>query len=173
MTEPDLATRYVLGSLTALERREIDRQRLFDRALDAAIDRLEAQMAPLAAAAGFETPPAGLFDRVLATIEATAPAHLATHRLPFHAGTWIVYAPGVEQKFLWNDDTFLLRCVPGAVIPPHGHELTEHLVVVSGDLFVDGVEFGPGDYHTMPAGTRHDDAYTRAGCILFIQSLPA
>lgn len=170
MTGPDLATRYVLGSLSPLERSAVEQQRLYDRALDAAIEQLEAQMAPLAAAAGEEPAPPGVFARVMATIDATGAAQRATVRLPFAEGAWQVYAPGIEQKFLWDEHTFLLRCAPGAIIPPHGHDLDEHLVVVSGDLFIDGVAFAPGDYHTMPRGTRHDDAMTRMGCVLLIQS---
>lgn len=166
----DPATNYVLGSLSPAERREIERRRLYEPALDAAIDRLEAQMAPLAAAAGEIAPPSGLFDRILDAVATADARGRAISRLPFGEGAWQPYSPGVARKYLWDNDTFLLRCEPGAVIPPHGHPMTEHLIVIAGDLLIDGVEFGTGDYHTMPAGTRHDDAWTRAGCILFIQS---
>lgn len=168
----DLARAYVLGTLSPAERREVARSRQFDSALDAAIDRIEAQLAPLTATAGETTPPHGVFDRILAAVETEEERLAVTHRLPFAAGNWERYADGIEMKYLWDGETFLLRCEPGAIIPPHGHDLNEHLIVISGDLLVNGIRFGVGDYHTMPTGTWHEDARTEEGCILFVQSRP-
>lgn len=171
MTDKDLARDYVFGSLSSAERREVDRLRRIDSALDAEIRELDARMAPLTAAAGTSAPPPGLFDRIMQAVAAEDAVLARTHRLPFAEGPWDSYAAGVTRKFLWNAQTFLLRCEPGAVIPPHGHDEDEHLIVVSGDLLINGVAFAMGDYHTMKAGTRHDDARTVGGCILFIQTV--
>lgn len=170
VTRLELATDYVMGSLSPGERREVDARRRFDAELDARIEEFEAQLAPLTAAAGEVAPPPGLFDRIMDGIAAQDRAAKAVFRLPFEGGKWEPYSDGIEMKYLWDAETFLLRCQPGAIIPPHGHDLTEHLIVVSGDLLIDDMAFAVGDYHTMPPGTRHDNARTRGGCILFVQS---
>lgn len=166
----DLAREYVLGTLSPAERREVEGARRYDPALDAAIQRLEAQMAPLTAAAGEVAAPAGLIDKILNAIDAEDQRLAVTRRLAFGEGAWEPYASGIQVKYLWDPETFLMRCEPGAVIPPHGHDLHEHLIVVAGDLVINGIPFGVGDYHTMPPGTFHADARTTGGCILFVQS---
>ena len=134
--------------------------------------KLEAQMAALTGDAGEIASPAGLFDRIASAVAREASAVSGLHRLAFADGEWTNYSEGIEVKYLWDKETFLVRCLPGAVIPPHGHDLTEYLIAVSGDLIIDGVEFGLGDYHSMPPGTRHDDAWTRQGCIFLCSPAP-
>jgi len=146
--------------------------RLYDPDLDARIRQIEGQMAPLTGMAGEVAPPPGLFNRILDAIAGHEARSAVTKRLPFAEGRWEPYSDGIAMKYLWDSDTFLLRCEPGSVIPPHEHELTEHLIVVSGDLLINGLEFDVGDYHTMQIGTRHEDASTRSGCILFVQLRP-
>jgi anti-sigma factor ChrR (cupin superfamily) len=84
-------------------------------------------------------------------------------------GRWREFAPGVEYKRLWSRNTVLLRCQPGAWVPAHEHRTFEHTVVVSGDLVIDDVVFGPGDYQGTPAGGTHPNWTTRTGCVVLVQ----
>lgn len=74
MTEPDrdeieaLAGEFVLGTLTADERRAAEARRAADPAFSAAVAGWERRLQPLADAAGEVAPPATTFDRILARI---------------------------------------------------------------------------------------------------------
>jgi len=83
-------------------------------------------------------------------------------------GRWREFAPGVEYKRLWNKNTLLLRCAPGAAVPDHEHRTYEHAVMVSGDLMVEDHVFGPGDYQGTPAGGTHPIWRTRTGCLVLV-----
>lgn len=154
------------GALTPDERRRAETLRLADPALNTAAAALETMLAPLWATAPPVAPPPGLWDSLNAAIDRTDSALAGMREIAFDVG-WNETAPGVALKPLW-DATFLVRCAAGSVLPSHEHPCVEHTLVISGDLVIEGLNFGPGDYHAMPAGSHHPDLCTRTGCILLI-----
>lgn len=169
MTRDDKVNGFVLGSLSRAEREAVARERLADPDLDASIAALEHSLAPLTRAAGSKKPSEGLFDRVAAAIEREASELSGMTVQPLEEGQWRACLPGVEIKRLWSRKAMLLRCRPGASLPPHEHAEQEHMIVISGDLVIGGRILRTGDYHSAPAGNDHGEAHTVGGCVLFIQ----
>jgi anti-sigma factor ChrR (cupin superfamily) len=165
----DLALEFVMGALSPAARREVSRARLFDPVLDREIDALEAQFAPLTGAAGSISPPAGLFDRIVAALGAEEREHDGKFSQEAREGHWLPYKPGIEAKRLWNRRTIMLRCGPGARLPAHDHGEDEQIVVIAGDFVVGGRTLAAGDYHCSPKGNRHGECFTRNGCLLLVQ----
>jgi anti-sigma factor ChrR (cupin superfamily) len=64
--------------------------------------------------------------------------------------------------------TYLMRMQPGAVTIEHEHPGMEEFLILEGDL-VDsgGATFGPGDFVSYEAGTRHN-SWTEGGCLLAV-----
>jgi anti-sigma factor ChrR (cupin superfamily) len=108
-------------------------------------------------------PPAALWAKIAGSM---AEGENADVRL--EEGRWREFAPGVMYKRLWNRNTLLLRCAPGAWVPEHEHRTYEHTVVVSGDLIIDDKVYGPGDYQGTPAGGTHPLWTTRTGCVVLV-----
>jgi anti-sigma-K factor RskA len=124
MTEEEnidgLAAEYVLGSLDAAERADVEARRTVDGALRAAIEAWERRLAPLLEAAPDMAPPPDLLDRILVRIaeepaRRTAPvvalrtASQKRVRLLVSAGAlaaclalaiaaWFLYAPASKPK---------------------------------------------------------------------------
>lgn len=128
-----------------------------DGALDAVIAELDLAMPPL-------DPPSGLWARIADDL---APAPRGP-RVRLAEGRWRTLSAGVQVKRLWGREGFLLRCEPGAVVPPHDHAAFEHATVIAGDLVSEGETFGPGDYLGTPAGGAHEAWTTRTGCIVLV-----
>ena len=178
MTDKDRAADYVMGTLSAEERAEVERAAARDPALAHEIDALSAQLSPLLLDAPEVEPPAGLFDRIKAKIAETAetakpqaPAGSRTVRAD--EGRWESICPGIERKTLWHDRekgriTFLIRAQPGAEFPAHQHDDDEEAYVLSGDLSFDDLVLGAGDYHLARPGVHHPVARTKGGCMLLM-----
>jgi quercetin dioxygenase-like cupin family protein len=80
---------------------------------------------------------------------------------------------GAMRRVLWidsqrNEYSALVRCEPGVVFPDHPHPGVEQCLVLEGDVWHDGIEYGPGDYQRFPAGSRHGEQTTRRGCLLLV-----
>ena len=114
-------------------------------------------------------PPAGLWARIEERLAAAELTTVSPSVERVDDGRWRQLAPGVRMKRLWNGRTLLIECEPGAVAPAHHHRTFEHSLILSGDVTGDEGEFGPGDYHGMPAGSRHGAWSTRTGCRVLIQ----
>lgn len=112
-----------------------------------------------------EDPPGRLWSRIAASMEAAEEDNTV---IRVDAGRWRTYAPGIKFKRLWTRDTFLLTCEAGSVVPDHEHHAYEHTVVISGNLMIDGVTYGPGDYLGTPKGGTHPNWTTRTGCIVLV-----
>jgi len=162
-------TDFVLGNLSSAERARLEDARRFDPVLDRAIHDAEDQMAPLALAAAPLPPPPDLWTKIDAAIGAESAGLSGRTIAAFDDGDWRPFVAGIEIKTMWNLRTTLLRCAPGAVIPPHPHEAFEHDLVLSGDLIVGGRSFGSGDYQGSPAGLDHGALTTRGGCVILLQ----
>jgi len=115
-------------------------------------------------------PPVGLWARIEEKLAAIAPISVAGMDIERYAtGAWRRLAPGVRMKRLWGKRTLLIECEPGAVVPPHRHRSFEHTLILSGDVTSAEGDYGPGDYHGMPAGSQHGAWSTRGGCRVLIQ----
>jgi len=66
--------------------------------------------------------------------------------------------------------TLLVRIDPGTHFPPHRHQALEEVVVVEGDLVVEGQRMAPGDYCRSQAGSVHAESHTNSGCILLLKA---
>ncbi len=109
MTEEDdiegLAGEYVLGSLSADERREVEARRRSDRALEAAISAWERRLGPLIDREPGIVPPAHVYERILSRIadgndgddEDGRPARGGGDVVPLRgrSGRWRVVAAGL------------------------------------------------------------------------------
>jgi hypothetical protein len=137
--------------------------------LAAAVAALEAALAPMAVRGGTVPPPDGVLDRVEAVLDAEAAITAYAHNIRLDDPGWVEVVPGVLKRQLWDAHTFLARLEPGCAFPPHDHPWTEHCLVVSGDMIVDDVVFGPGDYHAPRAGSRHGDLRTEKGLLLLVR----
>lgn len=169
MTISENAADFVLGALSPLEREAVQLERAVNRELDQAITALEEKLAPLAASAGTERPPAYLFDAIVERIAREQSDLRGKVILPLADGDWQQCLPGVEIKRLWSDQAFLMRCEPGAVIPEHMHHAIENMVIIMGDLDVGGRILTSGDYHMSPASSAHCATSTRHGCVILVQ----
>lgn len=135
--------------------------------VDEETDRL---LAGLDLAMPAEEPPARLWARIAGGMEGLDPSFVGERK---DDGKWRPYAPGIRVKRLGMPDTYLLEGEPGGVVPDHEHHSFEHTVVISGDLVVDGVSYGPGDYLGTPKGGVHSNWTTRTGCVVLVHYEPA
>lgn len=137
--------------------------------LAAVVAGLEVALAPMAAEGGEVAPPEDLFARIEAVLDAeTAIATYATNIRHDDPG-WIDINPGVRRRYLWDEHTYIAQIQPGYVFPRHDHASVEHCLVISGDLIVDDVVFGPGDYHAPTAGSQHGRIRTEGGLLVLIR----
>lgn len=121
-------------------------------------------MADLDLAAPPLEPPPGLWARIAHSLDAP---RVSIQR--FTEGRWRRLAPGVRAKQIWDANTLLLDCRPGASIPDHEHKVEEHVIVLRGDLISAGDVFLEGDYHVTPAGGSHPVWTTKTGCLVLVR----
>lgn len=135
---------------------------------------LERQLAPLADLLEPVRPSDDLFARIAAKAALDTPLagiHVTRH----DTGVWRVLSDGIEVKTLWRSrqsgrSTYMLRMQPGAIMPPHDHKGDEETLVLEGDMLVNGVAFGAGDFQVAFAGTKHPVITTRGGCLCYIST---
>ena len=75
---------------------------------------------------------------------------------------------GVFQKVLFDDtargfSTSMMRMTPRTRYPSHKHAGVEELYLLEGDLRVDEISMGPGDYCLGEAGSIHGEIFTSRG----------
>jgi hypothetical protein len=162
---------YVLGSLSAEERAAMEAARRFDPSLDQAIEDAEDRLAPLSLAAGSVTPSPALWDRIEAALDEEIGAHSGRINIALDEGNWRPLCPGIMIKPLWNSANRLLRCAPGAILPPHDHDEDEHVLVLEGDLVIGGRTLTSGDYHGSRRGHGHGPLTTRGGCLILVSTV--
>ena len=145
--------------------------------MDRAITEWETRFAPLALAAPEVAPPASLWDRIEAALDAAeSAADLRVIR--YGRIDWEAWAPGLEVKILTRGpagepETFLMRMQPGAVVPQHLHDRAEECLVIEGDLEHEGETLGPGDFTIARPGGVHAEMVSRGGGLLYVRYLPA
>jgi anti-sigma factor ChrR (cupin superfamily) len=128
--------------------------------------RLEEMLAPVAMALPERRVPPDLWRRIDAAVDASA--RPAAVDLPREEG-WRPYTRDVQIKRLWDENTFLLRCGPGGVLPAHEHPRYEHCVILEGDMIVGGKTYRSGDYHGVPAHIAHQEITSRTGLLMLVR----
>jgi anti-sigma factor ChrR (cupin superfamily) len=118
-----------------------------------------------------QSPSTATADTLAAAPVAHAPA--VTHRL--REGPWLPASPGLEIKIVNFDrvsglHSYFARLQPGTTIHAHAHHRVEECAIVAGEIEVDGLTLGVGDYQVFEPGTRHNAIHTRDGALLFIRA---
>ncbi len=134
-------------------------------------DAAQEALATLASLAPEADPEDGLLERIEARLEVEQMP--GTRTLRAEEGTWAEFVPGVWNKLLDRDPetgskTYLLRCLPNAVIPRHRHARDERLLVLEGEISLGDLPLRAGDFHVAGGGTDHPPAHTREGCLILI-----
>lgn len=89
--------------------------------------------------------------------------------VPWSAGN----VPGVHVKPLFVDparnySTALVRMDPGTVYPSHRHNDVEEVFLLEGDLLVEGLRMGPGDYCRAEPNSLHSQVRTDSGALFLV-----
>lgn len=131
----------------------------------------EAALAALAALAPPADPPKDLLSKIEKQIDKLPKRKVTTTRSD--EGEWIKRKDKIWQKVLNKDPKtgraiYLLRCEPGAVIPPHPHLREEHVFVIEGSFTIGDVLVRAGDYQYSKAGTLHGTIRSETGCLVLI-----
>jgi quercetin dioxygenase-like cupin family protein len=82
-----------------------------------------------------------------------------------------VNVPGASLQIVQTEAeggiTGLAHFAPGTVVPEHWHtHADEMLYVISGDLVVEGISYGPGTFFFVTAGTKHGPHSSVDGCTM-------
>lgn len=170
-----LAAFWAAGALPAPQCRAVGERVKADPAFKARVSAWEDGLAPLALATPHFAPPTGVFAKIEARLDARARFERLAKTLREPEGDWIHVAAGMRIKVLeqfpeMKRQIILLEGAPGAVHAAHNLEQDEEIYVISGDLVVDEIEYGPGDLHVSRKGAPHPDMTTRFGCRCLVAS---
>lgn len=88
-------------------------------------------------------------------------------------GEWQEVAPGAFFKQLFVNNvrqtiTWLVKMEPGSHLPKHRHLGVEESIILTGDCWANGEEFGPGDYRCALPGSVDESVYTVGGTTLLL-----
>ena len=168
------AAAYALGISRGAARAAIEARLSGDPALQAKVKLWQETFVAFDLAARQQAPPAGLFDMIVAAIDAGARDELSG-TLTRRAGTgvWTEMSPGVTYTVLFEDSvakrrSILVRALPGSNYGAHFHaEGHEECLVLEGDLSMGDLRLLPGDFHLAAKGSAHPAATTLSGCLLY------
>lgn len=177
-----LAAEYVLGTLDGEARAEVRARMQDDPALCRSVEAWEARLSGLSAEETPLEPPAGLWDRVAADLEAAPqetrgqapdPAGFAI-TVRAEEGEWRKILPGVHRKHLFIDrkagyQAFLLKFEPGARLPAHPHSATEECVMLEGEAWAGELYLKAGDYHVISGGMTHPEIRSDSGAVVYVR----
>jgi anti-sigma factor ChrR (cupin superfamily) len=167
------AAAYALGLSRGVARAAIEARLSRDPALEAKVKLWQENFVALDLAAGRQAPPAGLFDVIVAAIDAGEAALSGTLTRRAGTGVWTEMGPGVSFTVLFEDPvakrrSILVRALPGSNYASHLHdEGHEECLVLEGDLIMGDLKLLPGDYHIAAKGSTHPAATTISGCLLY------
>jgi len=133
------------------------------------------------AVATSESEPAGLSQsdrqalkrRVMARISDPAPQGTYTVRAtdsPWRKVSELVEIRVVRTDSTRNNQTVLIRMLPGASIVPHPHTQDEECLVIEGAVEIGDHRLFEGDMHVASAGATHPRIVSHAGALLMIRS---
>src|SRR5260221_14419074 len=140
MTDLELATGLMLGTLEGDERERLRIRTVEDRAFAGIVGEWEDRLAPLALGEA-EALPQGLFDKIEARIDASGVELPGTLTKRSGSGEWRDISPGLRIKVL-NEiasagrQTFMAELQPGAEYADHDHDQDEEIYMISGDLII-------------------------------------
>ncbi len=165
-----LAAEYVLGTLDGAARTAVRRDMASDAGLRDAVAAWERRLLPLADGVPPAAPPADLWDRIAASLDAGAAGTISVRS---ETRDWVPFLPGVDIKVLHRDEArgrqvYLLRMEPGARLPPHPHKLDEECIILSGEMDVGGLTLRAGDIHMVHAGVKHPEVISPTGAVLYL-----
>jgi anti-sigma factor ChrR (cupin superfamily) len=131
----------------------------------------EMALAALAALTPPADPPENLLAKIEKRIDKLPKRKITTLRAD--EGKWVKRKDKIWQKILNRDPKtrraiYLLRCEPGASIPPHPHLREEHVFVIEGSFTIGDALLRAGDYHYSKARTLHGTIRSEAGCLVLI-----
>lgn len=124
----------------------------------------------LGRAAPDAAPPEDLFARIEAEID--APDIPGVETVPASAGTWLDRGNGIWRKLMASPPQgkriYLLRCMPGGIIPAHTHQGWEYALVLEGRFQIAGSTVSAGDAQYSAANSYHPEITTDTGCLLLV-----
>jgi hypothetical protein len=169
-----MAAEYVLGTLDGPARYDFAEALARDSGLQRLVADWEGRLAGLDDPVSEEAPSVDLWGRLHATLDAETGAAGPAITIRSSGGDWHEVMEGVEKKSLIRDEelgeeSYLLRVAPGTVFPSHGHEKIEECLVIEGEFFIGELRLSAGDFHAVPAGFDHVEAYTEIGTTVFIR----
>jgi anti-sigma factor ChrR (cupin superfamily) len=88
-------------------------------------------------------------------------------------GDWRTIAEGVQVKILRQEAdsrSALVKMAANSSLPAHEHNFDEEAIVLEGDVWLEDILCGIGDYHLAHAGSAHREIHTDHGCLLFIRN---
>jgi anti-sigma factor ChrR (cupin superfamily) len=169
----DLAALYALDVLDEQERQLVEAELARFPELAEELSALESSAAALSYSAPPAEMPANLKDRLFQRLELGTPPETVIPSSAFAVKAqdlnWRPHpTPGVEIAILHRDfakrqRVGMLRAAPGVRYPVHRHAGVEELFMLEGDLNVDGVVYGAGDYIRSNPGSVHAPT-TEGGC---------
>jgi hypothetical protein len=194
MDSPDLSEQmalYAIDALAADDRAEVDAALLHSPALQQDLADFERAVTALA----YGAPPVpmadDLKDRLMQRLSLpmagsaqpgsakpdVAPADTIQALIRKAAGvTWERYplAPNTQVGMFCIDETTreiqcFIRATGTVQFPAHRHAHEEELILLDGDLSIDGQPYQPGDRIYSRSGTAHQPATTQ-GCFLFLRT---
>ena len=183
----NLASLYVLGTLTEDERSDFERHLEEGCAIcNAEVESASSVLGALAGAAGSPTP-SRMRERFQARLNKNGKDESPNDRgiLLRHAGVLISRTdsmqwrpgpfPGVWIKPLYLDQqqqraTSLVRMDPGTHYPSHRHNSAEEVFLLDGDFVLEGQVMRPGDYCNAQPDSIHGEGYTNAGCMFILSA---
>jgi len=101
------------------------------------------------------------------------PKAIATWQKQATQVTWQPYLEGITIS-RWELDTtpgevyWFVRLTPGTKFPSHDHAGQEEIIMLEGDLTIEGQVYYPGDYIYSPPGTIHQPE-TTDGCLVLVR----
>ena len=172
MTDHEIATGYVLGTLGSAEREAARIRAVEDLAFGRLVEQWERRFAPLALGSEVAPPP-GLLDKIEAKIRESGVELPGTVTRRADAGEWTDAGPGLRIKMLnqiagIGRQTFMAELSPGAEYTDHDHDQDEEIYMISGDLIIGDVVLKAGDFHVAYAGKHHPVHRTVSGCLCII-----
>ncbi len=115
-------------------------------------------------------PPSDLFDRIEAELD--APDIPGIDTIAATSGKWSDHGDGVWCKLMASSPggkkVYMLRCMPGGVIPEHFHKGWEYALVLEGAYQIAGRTVSAGDAQNSAPNSLHPKITTDDGCLILI-----
>ena len=169
-----LAAEFVLGTLDPPARDDFAEALSHDSGLQVIVAEWEQRLVGLDAAVAEEAPSPNLWDRIVAGLDAETGSSHAALTIRSYGGDWHAVMDGVEKKTLLRDEengveSYLLRVAPDTSFPAHSHQKIEECLVMEGEFCIGDLRLSAGDFHAVPAGFDHVEAYTKIGTVVYIR----